>query len=98
MIENMGGHGNYGHQPQAGATDFGNILENEDGITNPDDEDYEGSAEDNSNSNLYDYGDIEQTNHDTTVILIAVIASSAISVILVLGMLYSDSYFRGPTE
>ena len=97
MIENMGGHGNYGHQPQATATEMGNILENEDGITNHDYEDYEGSAEDNSNSYLYDYGDIEQTNHDTTVILIAVIASSAISVILVLGMLYSDSYFRAST-
>ena len=81
----MGGHGNFGHQ------------ENEDGMTNPDDEEYEGNTEDNSYSDHYDYGDIEQTYHDTTVILIAVIASSAISVILVLGMLYSDSYFRAPT-
>ena len=96
-MKNMGGHGNYGHQPQPRAIDIGNILENEDGMSYPDDVDYEGSAEDNSNSYHYDYGDIEQTNHDTTVIVIAVIASSAISVILVLGMLYSDSYFRAPT-
>ena len=93
-MKNMGGHGNFGHQPQVTAAGIGNMLENEDRITNPDDEEYEGTTEDNS---YYDYGDIEQTNHDTTVILIAVIASSAISVILVLGMLYSDSYFRAPT-
>ena len=93
----MGGHGNYGHQPQTRATDIGNIPENEARVTNHYDVDNEGSAEDNSNYDYYDYGDSEQTNHDTTVILIAVIASSAISVILVLGMLYSDSYFRAPT-
>ena len=97
MVENMGGHGNYGHQRQARATDIGNIPENETRITNRDDVDKEGSAEDNSNYDFYDYGDSEQTNHDTKVILIAVIASSAISVILVIGMLYSDSYFLAPT-
>ena len=64
----MGGHGNFGHQPQVTAAGIGNILENEDGITNLDDEEYEGNTEDNSYSDHYDYGDIEQTNHDTTVI------------------------------
>ena len=67
-MKNMGGHGNFGHQPQVTAAGIGNRLENEDGITNLDDEEYEGNTEDNSYSDHYDYGDIEQTNHDTTVI------------------------------